>query len=28
VLKDGAHKARAIATPIMDEVKKTVGFIT
>src|ERR1700749_119526 len=26
VLKDGAHKARAIATPIMDEVKKTVGF--
>lgn len=28
VLKNGAHKARAIATPIMDEVKKTVGFIT
>ena len=28
VLKDGAHKARAIAMPIMDEVKKTVGFIT
>ena len=28
VLKDGAHQARAIATPIMDEVKKTVGFIT
>ncbi|MFO1249154.1 MAG: tryptophan--tRNA ligase [Alphaproteobacteria bacterium] len=28
VLKDGAQKARAIATPIMDEVKKTVGFIT
>jgi len=28
VLKDGARKARAIATPIMDEVKKTVGFIT
>ena len=28
VLKDGAHKARAIATPIMDEVKKTVGFVT
>ena len=28
VLKAGAHKARAIATPIMDEVKKTVGFIT
>jgi len=28
VLKAGAHKARAIATPIMGEVKKTVGFIT
>ena len=28
VLKNGAHKARAIATPIMEEVKKTVGFIT
>jgi len=28
VLKGGAHKARAIATPIMDEVKTTVGFIT
>ena len=28
VLKDGANKARAIATPILDEVKKTVGFIT
>lgn len=28
VLKDGARKARAIATPIMEEVKKTVGFIT
>src|SRR3954467_5048409 len=28
VLKEGAHRARAIATPIMDEVKKTVGFIT
>ena len=27
VLKSGAQKARAIATPIMDEVKKTVGFI-
>ena len=27
VLKNGAQKARAIATPIMDEVKKTVGFI-
>ena len=28
VLKDGAAKARAIAAPIMDEVKKTVGFVT
>ena len=28
ILRDGAHKARAIAAPIMDEVKKTVGFIT
>ena len=28
VLKDGAQKARAIATPIMEDVKKTVGFIT
>src|ERR1051325_6751446 len=27
VLKDGATRARAIATPIMDEVKKRVGFI-
>jgi tryptophanyl-tRNA synthetase len=27
ILKDGAAKARAIATPVMDEVKKTVGFI-
>jgi tryptophanyl-tRNA synthetase len=27
-LKEGARKARAIATPIMDEVKKTVGFIS
>jgi tryptophanyl-tRNA synthetase len=27
-LKDGAHRARAIATPIMDEVKKRVGFIS
>jgi tryptophanyl-tRNA synthetase len=27
VLKDGAARARAIATPIMDEVKKRVGFI-
>ena len=28
ILKDGAHRARAIATPIMDEVKKRVGFIS
>jgi tryptophanyl-tRNA synthetase len=28
VLKDGAAKARAIAAPIMDQVKKTVGFVT
>ena len=28
ILKDGAQKARAIATPIMDEVKRRVGFIT
>jgi tryptophanyl-tRNA synthetase len=28
VLKDGASRARAIATPIMDEVKKRVGFIS
>jgi tryptophanyl-tRNA synthetase len=27
VLKSGAGKARAIATPVMDEVKKRVGFI-
>jgi tryptophanyl-tRNA synthetase len=27
-LKDGAARARAIATPIMDEVKKRVGFIS
>jgi tryptophanyl-tRNA synthetase len=27
-LKDGALRARAIATPIMEEVKKRVGFIT
>jgi tryptophanyl-tRNA synthetase len=26
-LKDGATRARAIATPVMDEVKKQVGFI-
>jgi tryptophanyl-tRNA synthetase len=28
ILKAGAEKARAIATPVMDEVKKKVGFIT
>ena len=28
VLKDGALRARAIATPIMDEIKKHVGFIS
>ena len=28
VLKSGAQSARAIATPIMDEVKKRVGFVT
>ena len=27
ILKAGAQKARAIATPIMDDVKKKVGFI-
>ena len=27
-LKSGAQKARAIATPVMDEVKKRVGFIS
>jgi tryptophanyl-tRNA synthetase len=27
ILKEGARKARAIATPIMDEVKQRVGFI-
>ena len=27
ILKSGAQKARAIATPVMDEVKKRVGFI-
>ena len=27
VLTDGAERARAIATPIMDDVKKIVGFI-
>jgi tryptophanyl-tRNA synthetase len=26
ILKDGAERARAIATPIMDEVKRVVGF--
>ena len=28
ILRSGARKARAIATPIMDEVKKRVGFVT
>jgi tryptophanyl-tRNA synthetase len=28
ILQSGAARARAIATPIMDEVKKTVGFVT
>ncbi len=28
ILKSGASRARAIATPIMDEVKKRVGFIS
>jgi tryptophanyl-tRNA synthetase len=28
ILKSGAQNARAIATPIMDEVKKRVGFIS
>ena len=27
ILKSGAQKARAIAAPVMDEVKKRVGFI-
>jgi tryptophanyl-tRNA synthetase len=27
ILKDGGQKARAIAAPVMDEVKKKVGFI-
>jgi len=28
ILRSGARRARAIATPIMDEVKKRVGFIS
>ena len=28
ILKDGASRARAIAVPVMDEVKKRVGFIS
>ncbi len=28
ILKSGAQRARAIATPVMDEVKKKVGFIS
>ena len=27
ILRDSAAKARAIAAPIMDEVKKVVGFV-
>ena len=27
ILKDGAAKARAIAAPIMAEVKRVVGFV-
>jgi tryptophanyl-tRNA synthetase len=27
ILKSGAEKARAIATPVMEDVKKRVGFI-
>ncbi|MEI9931572.1 MAG: hypothetical protein WDM89_13805 [Rhizomicrobium sp.] len=27
ILRDGAFKARTIAAPIMDEVKKVVGFV-
>jgi tryptophanyl-tRNA synthetase len=27
LLRDGAARARAIATPVMEEVKKTIGFI-
>jgi tryptophanyl-tRNA synthetase len=27
ILKSGAEKARAIATPVMDEVKRRVGFV-
>jgi tryptophanyl-tRNA synthetase len=27
ILKDGAARARAIAAPIMDEIKKVVGFV-
>ncbi len=27
ILRDGASRARAIATPIMDEVKRVVGFV-
>jgi tryptophanyl-tRNA synthetase len=28
ILKSGAERARAIATPVMDEVKKRLGFVT
>ena len=27
ILKDGAHKARSLATPVMEEVKRKVGFV-
>jgi len=27
ILREGAFSARSIATPIMDEVKRCVGFI-
>ena len=27
ILKDGARRAREVATPVMEEVKKKVGFI-
>jgi len=27
ILKAGAHKARSLATPVMEEVKRKVGFV-
>ena len=27
ILKDGAHRARAIAAPIMAEVRRLIGFV-